>query len=234
MCRNRRAHSAGLTSQNWHSLGLGRRLTSPTSSPAPGLSVCSPSIVDVVANDVGSLLSYSTTLKKQMNYNVKPFSGKWSESPSSPLRAGKGILFGERPALDQPAVGISQRVGNEKLWRKLEQCKEFSTTTESGIYQTGIKHLIVACFWPLDEFWTMAGGWPNRGKGQIPCLSGPRGGSSLRSRQWLQKIGGHASSLGTPLSSTQASVLSRLFTQWHWQERDYCNQCTHQYQNEES
>ena len=64
MCRNRRAHSAGLTSQNWHSLGLGRRLTSPTSSPAPGLSVCSPSIVDVVANDVGSLLSYSTTLKK--------------------------------------------------------------------------------------------------------------------------------------------------------------------------
>ena len=75
MCRNRRAHSAGLTSQNWHSLGLGRRLTSPTSSPAPGLSVCSPSIVDVVANDVGSLLSYSTTLKKQMNYNVKLFSG---------------------------------------------------------------------------------------------------------------------------------------------------------------
>ena len=38
-------------------------MPSPPSSPAPGLRVCSPSIVEVVANDVGSLLSYSPTLE---------------------------------------------------------------------------------------------------------------------------------------------------------------------------
>ena len=178
MCRNRRAHSAGLTSQNWHSRipGFGEKThLAHLLSSARTQRVLPLHRRRCCQRCWFAALVFHNLEKKQMNYNVKPFSGKWSESPSSPLRAGKGILFGERPALDQPAVGISQRVGNEKLWRKLEQCKEFSTTIESGIYQTGIKHLIFACFWPLDEFWTMAGGWPNRGKGQIPCLSGPRG-----------------------------------------------------------
>ena len=36
-------------------------MASPASSPAPGERVCSPSIVEVVAREVGSLLSYSPT-----------------------------------------------------------------------------------------------------------------------------------------------------------------------------
>ena len=60
-------HSAGLTSQ-YTDRGVPWKLTSPSpsppSSPAPGLRVCSPSIVDVVAKDVGSLLSYSPTFEK--------------------------------------------------------------------------------------------------------------------------------------------------------------------------